>query len=82
MTEQEIVTLPEGDLVPYYEPLRAFALAMACVAWAYYIQFEEKQIDKYIPIGLRWRASRRVRCEYAKWALIFLWPDGYRIVPR
>lgn len=69
----------EVERVPYYEPLRAFGLAMACVAWAFAMQREENSV-KMLPIGMQWRASRDIRREFAKWALVFLAPDGYRIV--
>lgn len=80
--EQEMILLSGAETrTPYYEPLRAFGLAMACVAWAHTRQAEENSV-KMLPIGMQWRASRNIRREFAKWALVFLAPDSYRIVPR
>lgn len=64
-----------------YFGTRGFGLAMACLSWAYAIEFERQQWDKYARRDRYGRPERRetpgeFEREYMRWYNVFMYPDA------
>lgn len=82
MLESEIQQSTRAKYEPFYEPLRAFSLALACVAWAEALQRFNAILAESYPNGAPYHVKRIGKQEYASWSIKNLAPCGYRLVSR
>lgn len=73
-----------SELQPLYFGTRGFGLAMACVGWAYAIEFERQQWDKYARRDRYGRVARRENPGefeqlFARWHRLFMYPCAWLV---